>query len=55
MLPHVSLSISGCEHDPLRTSGKTLPPVRAQEVSMIPQIDVPGITSYKRSHQRENG
>ena len=21
MLPHVSLSISGCEHDPLRTSG----------------------------------
>ena len=39
MLLHVSLSILGCEHDPLRASGIRLPPVRAQEVSMIPQLD----------------
>ena len=41
-LLHVSLSISGCEHEPLRTSGIRSPPVRAQEVSMIPQLDGPG-------------
>ena len=41
VLLHVSLSISGCEHDPSRTSGIQSPPVRAQEVSMIPQLDGP--------------
>ena len=31
-LPHVSLSILGCEHGPLRTLGIRSPTVRAQEV-----------------------
>ena len=39
--PHVSLSILGYEPDSLRTSGIRSPPVRAQEVSMIPQLDGP--------------
>ena len=39
MLPHVNLSISGCEHDPLRTPGIRSPTVKAQEVSRIPQLD----------------
>ena len=42
MLPHVSLSILGCKHDQLRASGIRSPPVRAQEVSIIPQLDGPG-------------
>ena len=39
MIPHASLSILGYEPDSLRTSGIRSPPVRAQEVSMIPQLD----------------
>ena len=50
-LPHVSLSISGCEHDPLGTSGIRSPPVRAQKVSVIPQLDGPG-SLPKRDHTR---
>ena len=42
MIPHVSLSILGYEPDSLRTSGMRSPPVRAWEVSMIPQLDGPG-------------
>ena len=42
MIPHVSLSILGYEPDSLRTSGVRLPPGRAWEVSMIPQLDGPG-------------
>ena len=51
MLLHVNLSILGCEHDPLRTSGIRSPPVRAQEVSMIPQLDGPGSLPI-RNHTR---
>ena len=50
-IPHVSLSILGYEHDPLRTSGIRSPPVRAQEVSMIPQLDGPGSLPI-RDHTR---
>ena len=42
MIPHVSLSILGYEPDSLRTSGIRSLPVRALEVSMIPQLDGPG-------------
>ena len=42
MIPHVSLSILGYEPDSLRTLGIGSPPVRAWEVSMIPQLDGPG-------------
>ena len=38
---HVNLSILGYEPDSLRTSGIRSPPVRAQEVSIIPQLDRP--------------
>ena len=41
-MPHVNLSISGYEPDSLRTSGLRSPPMRAQEVSTIPQLDGPG-------------
>ena len=41
MVPNVSLSISGYEPDSLRTSGIRSPPVRAWEVSTIPQLDGP--------------
>ena len=41
-MPHVNLSISGYESDSLRTSGLRSPPVRAQEVSTISQLDQPG-------------
>ena len=41
-IPHVNLSILDYEPDSLRTSGIKSPPVRAQEVSMIPQLDGPG-------------
>ena len=40
-IPHVNFSISGCEPDSLRTSGIRSPPVRAQEVSIKPQLDRP--------------
>ena len=50
-LTHVSLSISGCEHDQLRTSGIRSPPVRAQCVSVIPQLDGPGSLPI-RDHTR---
>ena len=50
-IPHVSLSISGYEPDSLRTSGIRSPPVRAQEVSMIPQLDGPGSLPI-RDHTR---
>ena len=55
MLPHVSLSILGCEHDPLRTSGIRSPPVRAQEVSIIPQLDGPGSFPIKDHTRRRMG
>ena len=45
------VSLSGCEHDPLRTSGIRSPPVRAQEVSFIPQLDGPGSLPI-RDHTR---
>ena len=41
-MPHVNLSILGYEPDSLRTSGIRSPPMRAQEVSAIPQLDGPG-------------
>ena len=41
-MPHVNLSILGYEPDSLRTSGLRSPPMRAQEVSAIPQLDGPG-------------
>ena len=41
-MPHVNLSISGYEPDSLRTSGLRSPPMRAQEVFAIPQLDGPG-------------
>ena len=40
-IPHVSLSLMGYEPDPMRISGIRSPPVRAREVSMIPQLDGP--------------
>ena len=40
--PHGNLSISGYEPDSLRTSGMRSPPMWAQEVSTIPQLDGPG-------------
>ena len=51
MILHVSLSILGYEPDSLRTSGIRSPPVRAQEVSMIPQLDGPGSLPI-RDHTR---
>ena len=42
----------GCEHDTLRTSGIRSPSVRAQEVSMIPQLDRHG-SLLIRDHTRE--
>ena len=42
LIPHVSLSILGYEPDSLRSSGIRSPPARAQETSMIPQLDGPG-------------
>ena len=54
-IANVSLSILGYEPDSLRTSGIRSPPVRGQEVSMIPQLDGPLSTSYKGFYQRENG
>ena len=50
-IPHVNLSISGYEPDSLRSSGITSPPVRAQEVSIIPQLDTPGSLPI-RDHTR---
>ena len=41
MIPYVSLSILGYEPNSSRTSGTRSSPVRAQEVSMIPQLDRP--------------
>ena len=41
-MPHVNLSIFGYEPDSLRTSGIRSPPMRAKEVSAIPQLDRPG-------------
>ena len=40
-IPHISLSASGYEPDSLRTLGIRSPPVRTQEISMIPQLDGP--------------
>ena len=42
LTPHVNLSILGYEPDSLRTTDIRSPPVRAQEVSVIPQLDGPG-------------
>ena len=41
-MPHVNLSILGYEPDSLSTSGLRSPPMTAQEVSAIPQLDEPG-------------
>ena len=41
-MPHVNLSILGYEPDSLRNSGQRSPPMRAQDVSPIPQFDRPG-------------
>ena len=51
MIPYVNLSISDCEPHSLRTSGIRSPPMRAQEVSMIPQLDGPGSLPI-RDHTR---
>ena len=48
---HVTLSTLGYEPDSLRTSGIRSPPVRAQEVSMIPQLDGSG-SLHIRDHTR---
>ena len=40
-IPHVNLSISGCEPDSLRMSGMRSPSIRAQEVSAILHLDGP--------------
>ena len=50
-IPHVSLSISDYESDSLQISGIRSPPVRAWEVSMIPQLDGPGSLPI-RDHTR---
>ena len=50
-MPHVNLSILGYEPDSLRTSGIRSPPMRAQEVSTIPQLDEPGSLPI-RDHTR---
>ena len=50
-MPHINLSILGYEPDSLRTSGIRSPPVRAQEVSIIPQLDGPGSLPI-RDHPR---
>ena len=50
-IPHINLSISGYEPDLLRTSGMRSPSVRAQEVSVIPQLDGPGSLPM-RDHTR---
>ena len=54
-IPHVSLSISGYEPDLLKTSGIRSPPVRAQEVSMIPQLDGPGSLPIRDHTRRTMG
>ena len=41
-IPHVNLSISGYEADLLRTSNMRSPSMRAQEISIMPQLDEPG-------------
>ena len=50
-IPHVNLSISGCEPDSLRTSGMKSPSMRIQEVSIIPQLDGSGSLPM-RDHTR---
>ena len=47
MIPHVNLSISGCEPDSFRTSNMRSPSMQAQEVSTIPQLDGPGSLPMK--------
>ena len=42
MIPQVNLSISGYELDSLMTSNMTSPSMRAQEISIMPQLDGPG-------------
>ena len=39
MIPQVNLSISGYEPDLLRTSHMRSPSMRAQEISIMPQLD----------------
>ena len=46
-IPHVNLSILDYEPDSLRTSSIRSPPVGAQEVSVIPQLDGPGSLPIK--------
>ena len=53
-MPHVNLSISGYEPDSLRASGLRSPPMRAQKVSPIPQLDGPG-SLPPRNHTRGRG
>ena len=53
-MPHVNLSISGYEPDSLWTSGIRSPPMRAEEVSTILQIDGPG-SLPTRDHTRGRG
>ena len=40
-IPHVNLSASGYEPDSLGSSGMRSPPARAQETSIVPQLDGP--------------
>ena len=49
-IPHVNLSISGYEPDSLRTSSMRSPSMQTQEVSVIPQVDGPWVSSYKGSY-----
>ena len=51
VIPNVNLSILGYEPASLRTSGIRSSPVRAQEVSTIPQLDRPGSLPI-RDHTR---
>ena len=50
-MPHVNISILGYGPDSLRTSGIRSPPMRAQKVSTITQLDGPG-SLPTRDHTR---
>ena len=41
-IPHVNLFISGYKPDSLKTSNMRSPSMRAQEISIMPQMDGPG-------------
>ena len=46
-IPHVNLSISGYEPDSLRNSHKRSPSMRAEKISIMPQLDGPASLPMK--------